>query len=175
MIDNPEIQVTIHSGAIVRTVVVSSRDSMHIALTDFPDCSHLRVIHDHSLLFTSFSWAFHGIESGAHIYTVPERVEVHPPPSPPKREGAHACSFDGFRRLFAEIHGTEYDRDLCSRCYALSHDKIGRQISRLRDRLFERVEGTVRVHRKMIRQFFSPKKRESDDSGDDAADGGSTK
>jgi hypothetical protein len=168
MIDNPEIQVTIHSGTIVRTVVVRARDPVQMALTDFSGCSHLKVIHEQSLLLTGFSWAFYGVESGANIYTVPEIKGASPLPDPPKREEDHACTIDGFRRLFAEIHGTEYDPELCSRCYALSHAKLGRQISRLKDRLFERVEGTVRTHRKMIRQFFCSKKPESDDSGDES-------
>jgi hypothetical protein len=166
MTEDPEIHLTVHSGIESRHVSLRARDSLRSVMREFPNCSQFKAIHNNSVVGTGFSLAFLGIEDGAHIYTIPQ-----PPPEPPSSKPEQIpieklCDRETFRRAFGELHGPDYDEELCRQCFSDCDTTICREVARLKDRFFDRVEGTIKAHRKMLRNFFgcTKKERESSDS-----------
>jgi hypothetical protein len=152
MNEDSELEVTIHAPTEVRKIVVHGRDSLQSALANFPGCSQFKVIHDKYVLMGAFSFSFCGIENGAHLYAIPAVIEPRPPPK------SETCDRESFCKMFTELHGSECNGELCQKCDA----QFVRQMSRLKDRFFERVEGTVKCHRQLLRHFFCSKKKESE-------------
>jgi hypothetical protein len=171
MLENPELQITIHSGTEIRPMTVHARDPLRSVLTQFPDCCQCKIIFEGHMLLTAFSFSFYRMENGAHLYTIPD-MAAHAPP-PPKRTETIAeqlCDRESFCRAFKELHGADVDVDLVRKCYADCDAQFMRQMSRLKDRFFERVEGTVKSHRQLLKHFFCSKKKNESDSSDEEKD-----
>jgi hypothetical protein len=171
MLENPELQITIHSGTEIRPMTVHARDALRSVLTQFPDCSQCKIIYDGHMILTAFSFSFYGMENGAHLYTIPDMAVQAPPP--PKRTDTIAeriCDKESFCRTFQELHGADVDADLVRKCYGNCDPQFMRQMSRLKDRFYDRVEGTVKSYRQLLKHFFSSTKKDESDSSDEEKD-----
>jgi hypothetical protein len=164
--DDPDIHLNIHSGVEICPVVLKARDCLRSVMREFKCCSQFKAIHKNCVVSTGFSLAFLGIENGADIYTIPDTEPRFPPP-PPERKRTLAekiCDRDHFNQALSELHGPDDDEQLAGACCAHLDRGFCREMARLRDRFFERVEGNVKSHRKMLRSFFGCKKKQGDDS-----------
>jgi hypothetical protein len=167
--DNPDVHLNIHSGVEICPVVLKARDSLRSVMREFKCCSQFKAIHKSCVVSTGFSLAFLGIEDGADVYTIPEPAAALPPPPACKRTLAEKISDrDTFDRVFTELHGPDYDEQFSGACFSHLDRSFCREMARLKDRFFERVEGNVKSHRKMLRSFFGCKKKQSDDSETEA-------
>jgi hypothetical protein len=136
-----------------------------LALASFPGCSQCKVVHEQRILFSAFSWAFCGIEDGADVYTIPEMSTGICPPPPPQPKTVEKAEF---ARAIAEVHGDGFDEQLCAQiCEHCDGAQLARQLSRLKDKFFDRVEGSVKTHRRMLRNFFLAKQKESEEEEKD--------
>jgi hypothetical protein len=113
-------------------------------------------------VLTGFSLAFLGIEDGADIYTLPE--DLHPMPEQTHSE--KVCDRECFFKVLGELHGPNCEDEFCGRCFSDCDRTLCHQVARIKDRFFEKVEGTVRSHRKMLRNFFRCKTKKDADSSD---------
>jgi hypothetical protein len=159
---DPDIHLNIHSGVEVCRVVLKSHDSLRSVMRQFKCCSQFRAIYKNSVVSTGFSLAFLGIENGADIYTIPEpKADL---PAPPGRFAQKACDRDTFDRMLSELHGPDCDEQFSGPGFAHVDRSFCHEMARLKDRFFERVEGNVRSHRKMLRNFFGHRKKQGDES-----------
>jgi hypothetical protein len=61
--------------------------------------------------------------------------------------------------MFALQHGSDFDEEVFDARYGNAGDpQFRREAARLKDRFFERIEGTIRSHRKMLTHFFRCRK-----------------
>jgi hypothetical protein len=155
MNQDAELEVFLHSAAEVLSVRVRATECVRSLFSRLPPGEHVLTFNG-CVLSTAFSFAFYGIQSGSHIYSMPFEPPCRHPPAPDHRPQPceHLCDRESVARLLHELHGAGYDEDLCDRLWSHWDRPLAKEVARLRDRFFERVEGTVKCHRKMIKQFF---------------------
>jgi hypothetical protein len=156
MNQDAEFDVFLHSVAEILSVRVRATEPVRSLFSHLSAGEYVLTFNG-CVLSTSFSFAFYGIQSGSHIYSMPFearpcRKELAPEHKPPPCE--RLCDRESVARLLCELHGADHDEDLCDKLWSHWDRPLAREVARLRDRFFERVEGTVKCHRKMIRQFF---------------------
>jgi hypothetical protein len=159
-----ELDVFLHSAAEILSVRVRATESVRSLLSHLPPGDYVLTFNG-CILSTSFSFAFYGIQSGSHIYSMPFEPPCRHPPVPLRRPPPceRLCDRESFARVLCELHGADYDEDLCDRLWSHWDKPLAKEVARLRDRFFERVEGTVKCHRKMIRQFFGFPQNDEDE------------
>jgi hypothetical protein len=166
--DDPDIHLNIHTGVEVHPVIIKARDSLRSVLRGFTSCSQLTAIHKNAVVSTGFSLAFLGIDDGADIYTIPES-HPHPPSTAEGKRTLAEKIYDRqtFDRMLSELHGPDHDQEFAGMCFGHMDQTFCHELARLKDRFFERIEGNVKSHRRMLRCFFGGKRKDADASEDE--------
>lgn len=139
-------------------------DSIRSILSKLAADAKAKIVYNNSVLSTAFSFAFYGIDDGSHIKVYPTPNEKEPKKSLVKRPPVF--DRDGYRRMYEKVHGKNYDEEQFVNSYrSFVNPELAREAAKLRDLFFERVEGTIKSHRRLIKNFFGVK--ESDDEKDE--------
>jgi hypothetical protein len=64
------------------------------------------------------------------------------------------CNCEHFARLSAALQGPDYDPEFARRLYECSSLWSVREMAKFKDRFFDRLDGTVKCHRKFVTQWF---------------------
>lgn len=63
--------------------------------------------------------------------------------------------FEEYRKIFCKVHGPHVDEETVTQSYnSLFNPTLAREAAKIKDRFFERVEGTIKCHRKLIKHFL---------------------
>lgn len=150
-----EFCVHVHSGCNACDVLVHPFDCLKKLMTLCPDLPNNSIlIHNNVVLSAAFSFAFYGISEGAHIfafnadnklYQFRERIKIKVQPLIQKMDK------EEFRKIFIKARGIT-DEELISQSYnSIFNPIVAQEAAKIKDRFFERVEGTLKYHRKLIK------------------------
>jgi hypothetical protein len=165
-----EIEVNVHISSKVLPLRVRQVDSVATILSKLGAPRDCTLVHDSLILCPGFSFAFLGITDGAHVYSMPKEGPRPPAAAPQPDPGAPAriCKREQLTKLFSELQGPDYDRELCDAAWGSRSPWILSEAAKIKDRFFDRVEGSVRCHRKLLRELFG--RRPTAPSGDAKVD-----
>jgi hypothetical protein len=155
-----KIEILVHTGGEVLPIVVSLMDSIWSVLNKAAVISPSVLVYNETVLSNAFSCAFYGIKDGSHLYTVP----ITPAPPVPTTE-ADLFQNKEFNKMVENL-AAEDGKDPFSRSRTFSDFDTRREFARLRDMFWERLEGTISCHRRMIQKWFSRKEKEKSDDED---------
>lgn len=156
-----EFCVHVHSGCNVCNAVVHPLDCLKDLINQCPDLPNNSIlIHNNVVLSAAFSFAFYGITEGAHIFAmkvenklnqihnqVKERIKLKAEPLIQKMDK------EEFRKIFIKARGMADDEIISQSYNSIFNPIVAQEAARIKDRFFERVEGTLKCHRKLISNF----------------------
>lgn len=128
---------------------------------------HTILLHNGKILSGAFSFAFYNISDGDHIDVVEPQIEQR---NRDKTQKRRLFDFERYRQLYTRIRGDNDDPEQIHESFKSFIDPIfGREVAKIRDRFFERIEGTMRSHRQLLAKFFKRKKdkKSEDEKSDD--------
>jgi hypothetical protein len=155
---DPDMEVHVHVASKVLSLRVRRTDSVLSILSQLNGFADCQLVHNDTIICAGFSFGFLGIGNGAHLYTIPnakpdQKIE---PMRPSQIHSAckKLCDREHFTKLFAELQGPDFDPEFAQRLYECPSSGFVREMAKLRDRFFDRLEGTVKYHRKFVSQWF---------------------
>jgi hypothetical protein len=156
MDSDPELEVHVHVASEILTVRVRRMDSVLSILPQLNGYADCTLVHNGTILCAGFSFGFLGIENGAHLYTMPKPKQNPRPMCPSQIHSAckKMCDREHFTKLFAELQGPDYDPEFARRLYDAPSSWFVREMAKFKDRFFDRLEGTVKCHRRFVSQWF---------------------
>lgn len=179
---NFEIQIILHKGDDIIPFRVGTLDAIRTIINKISFDTPPLFIYKNSVLLNALSFAFYGITEGSHIYTVPISQNKDGPPlttdsaSPRNNSNDNSLfrnlrtpSFplpqikkdfnaerEKFKKIFKKIHNDsaeeEESLDLVFKTY--SDPNFARESAKIKDRFFQRVEGTIKCHRRLLKHFI---------------------
>lgn len=183
--ENKEIQVILHNDNKIIPLKVKIFDTIRTIKNELAMNSPTLFIHNNLVLLSAFSFAFYGITEGSHIYSIPA----------PEKEKISLCSVEKKNSSPALAATTDSNggkiQKFIQRCTSAKLDGDGfplsgpqaidpiflRESAKLKDRMFQRIEGTIKLHRRFLRRFIQtgncfstddPKKKEQSDEEPDS-------
>ena len=128
------------------------------------------------VLSGALSFQFYGIKDGSHIYSinknydkikksVTDLINFAHDKIIPTQYSHNSSKFNSnlhnslskiaFKEMFEKKNGTNYNPEFFESAYREhKRQKMSAEAAKLKDRFFQRIEGTVKCHRKFIRNFF---------------------
>lgn len=117
------------------------------------DMRSLTLMYNNSILIQALSFAFYGITHESHLYGFHDKPKVVSLEPIEYRKPINAFSSNNHEYLtklykkFKQSQGDDY--------HSFPDDQyLSIEKSKMKDRIFKKVEGTIRCHRKMIRNFI---------------------
>lgn len=179
---NFEIQIFIHKEEELIPFRVNSLDTIRTIMNKVSFNSPTLFLYKNTVLLNALSFAFYGITDGSHIYTTPASpkgngsnlpvgsVSSAPTPNNHLFNNLRASSFpfsqikkdfnaekEKFKKIFKKkINQNSADEeesfDLSFKTY---YDPLfARESAKIKDRFFQRVEGTIKCHRRLLKNFI---------------------
>lgn len=127
-----------------------------------------KIIYNSVVLSPAFSFSFYEIKNGSHLMLIPyqpekKKKQIVYNQKEDNRLIANLMKVDRekCRMVFRKVHGADYDEEQFEQSYRAFLDPgLSKEAALIKDRFFTRVEGTIKAHRKLLRQFFQIKKKE---------------
>lgn len=180
--ENFDIQIILHKGDELIPFHVGVLDSIRTIINKISFDGPTLFLYKNSVLMTALSFAFYGITDGSHIYTVPISQNRAGSPLPigsvtpndnsnnnnilgtlrtssfplPQIKKDFTSEKEKFKKIFKKIHKDSNDDDesfdLSFKTY--SDPLFARESAKIKDRFFQRVEGTIKCHRRLLKHFI---------------------
>lgn len=176
--ENLEIQIILHKGDELIPFRVGPLDTIRTIVNKITFDTPTLFIYKNSVLLNALSFAFYGITEGSHIYTVPISQNNNESSLPfgsispnnnnlfktirtssfplPQIKKDFTAEKEKFKKMFSKIHkdsGEEEDSfDLSFKTY--SDPLFARESAKIKDRFYQRVEGTIKCHRRLLKHFI---------------------
>ena len=128
---------------------------------------HAILLHNGKILSGAFSFAFYNISDGDHIDVIEPQIKQQ---NRDKKQKCRLFDFERYRQLYTKTRGENDDQEQIHESFKSFIDPIfAREVAKIRDRFFERIEGTIRSHRQLLTKFFKRKKdkKSEDENSDD--------
>ncbi|OHT03938.1 hypothetical protein TRFO_28724 [Tritrichomonas foetus] len=164
---NEEIQIVLHKDGEETPFRVKAFDSICSILNTLKNNSPLIFIYQNAILSNALSFSFYGIKNGSHIYAVTPKNGINCHPSSKCSNSNHRDLFahkkllspmiskERFREAYEKKVGKDINEDKFLMAYRRYQDpQISNESAKIKDRIFHQIEGTIKCHRKMMRNFF---------------------
>ena len=142
-------------GSDTFPMVVGSLDAVMSIVKKEWESPNLIIVYNNSILSGAFSFAFYNIEDGAtldvreHVVRKKQRKQKH-------------FLFNWARCKSQVDDENDQDEKSSSAFKNLLEPSLAREVARIRDRFFQRVEGTIKSHRSLLSHFSRKQKEEED-------------
>ena len=145
------ISIRVRRGSDTFPMVVGSLDAVMSIVKKEWESPNLIIVYNNSILSGAFSFAFYNIEDGSTL-DVREHVAR-------KKQRKQKHFLFNWARCKSQV-----DEDEQSSCAFknLLEPSLAREVARIRDRFFQRVEGTIKSHRSLLSHFSRKQKEEED-------------
>ena len=147
-----------------RTVTVKSFDSVNVLLSsngsNFPQ-QHSILLNNCEVLSPSFSFKFYKIKNGDELQIIPNKTCLSPKiEETRKRRNSSYCPSLSFvhehtHQLF-QLFGQRPDQESLQQAVEeLADPKTASESARLRDQYYNKIEGSVSSHRRLLKRFHT--------------------
>ena len=142
-------------GSDTFPMVVGSLDAVMSIVKKEWESPNLIIVYNNSILSGAFSFAFYNIEDGStldvreHVVRKKQRKQKH-------------FLFNWARCKSQVDDENDQDEKSSSAFKNLLEPSLAREVARIRDRFFQRVEGTIKSHRSLLSHFSRKQKEEED-------------
>jgi hypothetical protein len=147
-------------------VRVSKYDHIGVLTDHFPACqsSQYLIIFANQVVMPAFTFAFYHVRNGDEIALIQTTKYPSTPPPPPRKP--HFQRFPTLSELreraneLSQLFGYRNDGESMQRALdELTDPDVATESARLRDQSFNRIEGNLTYHRRLVRRFLSMKER----------------
>lgn len=153
------IKIYLHYGTKEIPTTVGIYDSIKVLDPILP--APCQIIYDSVILSPAFSFSFYDIKNESHLMLIPyhptkkKKQIVYNQKEDNKLANLIKVDREKCLKIFKKIHGTNYDEEQFEQSYKTFLDPgLSKEAAMLKDRFFTRVEGTIKAHRKLLKQFF---------------------
>ena len=149
------ISIRVRRGSDTFPMVVGSLDAVMSIVKKEWESPNLIIVYNNSILSGAFSFAFYNIEDGStldvreHVVRKKQRKQKH-------------FLFNWARCKSQVDDENDQDEKSSSAFKNLLEPSLAREVARIRDRFFQRVEGTIKSHRSLLSHFSRKQKEEED-------------
>lgn len=164
---NEEFNIIVHNDGKETRFKVKSLDSIRSLINKLDIDNPLKIsklIYKKLILCYAFSFAFYGIGEGSHIYAYTQQTEPH------ETENSKTSQLNNrflpllnkeqFKKAFERKYGNEYDQDEYENNYQIYKDQsLALEVGKLKDQFYQKIEGTLKCHRKFINEYFQNKEK----------------
>ena len=154
--ENQRIQVILHKNGKEFPVLVNLFDPVSILSTQFQSKNPLILMFKNMTLLSAFTFAFYGITDGSHIFLIEHKTDKpNPRPKDVNREIAkNIIGREEFKKIFRRMRSSGDEEESFETSYKTYVDaNFAREAAKIKDRFFQRVEGTIKCHRKLIKHY----------------------
>ncbi|OHT02083.1 hypothetical protein TRFO_07267 [Tritrichomonas foetus] len=155
--ENKEISIILHYDGVETPIKVKALDSISSVLNNYPENRPSYFLHKNNVLMGAFTFAFYGITDNAHIYVVTSPAKESPPlqSEPKKIPIKNLPDKEMFKKIIQKLRLEDDEDEPFETVYKRYIDpRFARETAKMKDRFFQRVEGTIKCHRKLIKHFF---------------------
>lgn len=160
------LSLFVHTKESSKKAVVCPYDPLVVILNEDgkkPD-TDTRVVYKDLLLVPSFSFKFYGINDGSHVYivNVPHQSCEPRVPRVVHQQLPSIMQFNIQRNRYYELYGSYPETESGAATMDFVVDPVfACESAKLHDRMFNKIEGTVSCHRRMISRYndYSPVSR----------------
>lgn len=160
---NREIGIILHNNGEQSIFKVRSLDSISSIFKKFPETqpiSFSKLIYNNIILSYAFSFAFYGINEGSHIYAITNTQTMQDDSQPRGikqdiRNASPSVNKEQLRSVFMKKYGSYFNVEEFECNYkSFQNSSFASEIAKLKDRFYLKIEGTIKCHRRFIKNFF---------------------